>query len=124
MTLREAVSLAYKEINDMRAIGTPLGRCRLVKYNEYYDSVECSWDERMDESIGEILGGVRCNYKFDLLLEMVEFGQEFQVYSVGSVAIRVFFIDLETKELRIPVAIRLPINSTVLELKLTIKCKH
>lgn len=39
VTLRQAVSMAYEQIGDLSDIGVPLSRCRLVKYNEVYDSV-------------------------------------------------------------------------------------
>ena len=124
VTLREATVTAYEEIGDLQGIGIPFDRCRLVRYNEFYDSVECSWDDRIDEPICEILGGIRANYKFDLLLEIIGEGQEFQVYSPGSVSIKVFHIDIETKELQTPFTVRLPVSSTVLELKQTIRCKN
>ncbi len=122
VTLRQAISMAYEKFEDLPDIGVPLDRCRLVKYNELYDNVECSWDQRMDETVDEIFDGVRSSYKFDLLLEIVPEGQAFQVYAPGSLNVKILMIDVDARELRIPVSIRMPFSSTVHDLKLNIKC--
>lgn len=123
ITLRQATSMAYEKIGDLSDIGIPLDRCRLVKYNELYDNVECSWDHRLDETVDEVFDGVRASYKFDLLLEIVPEGQTFQVYAPGSLNVKVLLVDVDTKELNLPVNIRMPFSSTVNDLKLQIKCK-
>lgn len=117
MTLRQATSLAYERVGDLSDVAVPLHRCRLVKYNEFYDSVDCSWDDRLDESVSDILGGIRTAYKFDLLLEIVAEGQPFQVYTPGSVSIKVLLVDVDTAELRDPFTVRLSLSNTVLQLK-------
>lgn len=122
ITLRQAVSIAYEQIGDLSDIGVPLSRCRLVKYNELYDNVECSWDNRMEETVDDIFDGVRSSYKFDLLLEIVPEGQTFQIYAPGSLNAKVFMVDVDAKEqLYLPVSIRMPFSSTVQDLKLSIK---
>ena len=123
VTLRQAVSMAYEKIVDLPDIGVPLERCRLVKYNELYDNVECSWDQRIDETVEEIFDGVRSSYKFDLLLEIIPEGQVFQVYAPGSLSVKILMVDVDARELHIPVSIRMPFSSTVHDLKLNIKCK-
>jgi len=119
VTLREAISQAHGEIGDLQDV--PLERCRLVKYNEFYDSIDCSWDDRLDETIYDVFDGIRSSYKFDLLLEMIGEGQQFQQFTPGSLAVKVFFVDVDTKELRTPVTVRMPANSTVGDLKLSIR---
>lgn len=119
VTLREAVSQARTEIGDLHDV--PLERCRLVKYNEFYDSIDCSWDNRLDETIYDIFDGIRSSYKFDLLLEMIGEGQQFQEYTPGSLTVKVLFVDVDTKELRTPVTVRMPANSTVGDLKQNIQ---
>lgn len=122
LTLRQAIVMAYEKIEDLPNIGVPLERCRLVKYNELYDNVECSWDHRMDETVDEIFDGVRSSYKFDLLLEIVPEGQAFQVYAPGSLNVKVLLVDVDARELHTPVSIRMPFSSSVNDLKLNIKC--
>ena len=118
--------MAYEKIGDLQDLGIPLERCRLVKYNEFYDSIECSWDDRSDDSVSEILGGIRFSYKFDLLLEIIGEGQQFIVYNYtpDSVSIKIVYVDVDSKEWRTPVSIRLSNSSSVLDLKEAIKCKH
>ena len=98
-------------------------RCRLVKYNEFHDSIDCSWDDKLDEPVDEVFDGVRTAYKFDLLLEIIAEGQAFQVYAPGSLSLRVFLVDINARELNLPVAVRMPYSSTINELKESIKCK-
>jgi hypothetical protein len=123
VTLRQAVSMAYEQIGDLSDIGVPLSRCRLVKYNEVYDSVECSWDHRMDETVNDIFDGVKSSYKFDLLLEIIPEGQTFQVYAPGSLNAKIFMVDVDAREYHSPVSIRMPFSSSVQDLKLSMKCK-
>lgn len=123
VTLRQALSMAYEKIEDLPDVGVPIERCRLVKYNELYDSAECSWDHRIDETLDMIFDGFRSSYKFDLLLEIVPEGQTFQVYAPGSLNVKIFMVNIDTRELHTPVSIRMPFSSTVQDLKLNIKGK-
>lgn len=61
----------------------PLERCRLVKYEEFHDSLECSFEGQEDELISEVLGGVRSSYKFELLMEIRDEDKTFEVYKPG-----------------------------------------
>ena len=121
VTLRQAVSMAYEQIGDLSDIGVPLSRRWLVKYNEVYDSVKCSWDHRMGETVNYIFDGVKSSYKFDLLLEIIPEGQTFQVYS--SLNAKIFMVDVDAREYHSPVSIRMPFSSSVQDLKLSMKCK-
>lgn len=124
VSLRQATSIAYDKMEDLADIGVPLERCRLVKYNEVYDNVECSWDHRLDDAVDDIFDGARSSYKFDLLLEIVPQGQTFQVYAPGSISVKILMIDVNTRELHNPVSIRMPFSSSVHDLKLSIKSKN
>lgn len=73
----------------------PLERCRLVKYEEFHDSLECSFEGQEQEPIWEVLGGVRSSYKFDLLLEIREEGRQFEVYKPGG-EFQFFFCQVTT----------------------------
>jgi hypothetical protein len=61
----------------------PLDCCRIVKYDEYHDSLECSYEGHEEETMGYLLGGVKQAYNFDLLLETKYPDQEFQEYRPG-----------------------------------------
>ena len=56
---------------------------RLVKYDEFHDWIERSFDEKDDTPMGEVLGGVKSMYTFDLLLEIKQPQQKFQDYKPG-----------------------------------------
>jgi ubiquitin carboxyl-terminal hydrolase 47 len=57
--------------------------CRIVKYDEYQDSLECSFDNSDDVPMETLLNGVKQSYSFDLLLETRRPEQKFQEYKPG-----------------------------------------
>lgn len=57
--------------------------CRLVKYDEYLDSLEHSFEGEEEMPISTLLGGVKATYSFDLLLETRRPDQIFQPYKPG-----------------------------------------
>lgn len=61
----------------------PLECCRLIKYDDFNDSLESSFDANSEETMGELLGGVKSSYKFDLLLEIRKPHEQFQEYKPG-----------------------------------------
>lgn len=71
-----------------------LSCCRLVKYDEYLDSLERSFEGEEEQPISTLLGGVKSSYNFDLLLEIRRPDQVFQPYKPGGkrvvVGIRMF----------------------------------
>lgn len=56
---------------------------RLVRYNEFQDWVERSFDGEDETAFGNLLGGVKSMYTFDLLLEIKRPEQLFQEYKPG-----------------------------------------
>ena len=112
---------AYDQIGDLHDAQVAPERCRLVKYNEFYDTIDCSWDSRLDDTIDDVFEGIRSTYKFDLLLEMIGEGQQFQLYTPGSLSVKVLLVDVDTKELETPISVRMAANSTVGHLKENIK---
>ncbi len=56
---------------------------RLVKYDEFHDWIERSYDEQHDTPISQVLGAVKSMYTFDLLLEIKQPHQIFQEYKPG-----------------------------------------
>lgn len=61
----------------------PLDCCRLVKYDEFHDYLERSYEGEEDTPMGLLLGGVKSTYMFDLLLETRRPDQIFQCYKPG-----------------------------------------
>ncbi|MGH0167929.1 UNVERIFIED_CONTAM: hypothetical protein FKN15_077213 [Acipenser sinensis] len=66
-TLKEAVEIAYKLL-DLDGI-VALDCCRLVKYDEFHEYLERSYEGEEETPMGLLLGGVKSSYMFDLLLE-------------------------------------------------------
>lgn len=61
----------------------PLDCCRLVKYDEFHDYLERSYEGEEETPMGLLLGGVKSTYMFDLLLETRRPDQVFQCYKPG-----------------------------------------
>lgn len=57
--------------------------CRLVKYDEFHEYLERSYEGEEDTPMGLLLGGVKSSYMFDLLLETRKPEQVFQPYKPG-----------------------------------------
>ncbi|XP_053576238.1 ubiquitin carboxyl-terminal hydrolase 47 isoform X2 [Bombina bombina] len=114
-TLREAVEIAYKLMDLDGAV--PLDCCRLVKYDEFHDYLECSYEGEEDKAMGYLLGGVKSSYMFDLLLETKRPDQVFQSYKPGEVMVKVYVVDLKTDTIAAPLSIRAYLSQTVMEFK-------
>uniref|UniRef100_T1J5G5 Ubiquitin carboxyl-terminal hydrolase 47 n=1 Tax=Strigamia maritima TaxID=126957 RepID=T1J5G5_STRMM len=110
-TLAEATATAHK-IMALDGV-VSIDRCRLVKYDELHDSLECSFEDSDDVSMGELLGGAKSNYKFDLLLEIRPPDKPFQVYSPGGTTVKVFRIHLDKEEIDEPITVRGCLMDTV-----------
>lgn len=61
----------------------PLDCCRLVKYDEFHEYLERSYEGEEDTPMGLLLGGVKSSYMFDLLLETRRPEQTFLPYKPG-----------------------------------------
>ncbi|GIX86193.1 ubiquitin carboxyl-terminal hydrolase 47, partial [Caerostris extrusa] len=96
-TLAEATATAHT-IMGLEGI-VSLECCRLVKYDDFHDSLECSFDGCDDEPMGELLGGVKSSYKFELFLEIKKPHEKFQEYKPGGTTVKVHIVDLEKKKL-------------------------
>ncbi|XP_076350596.1 ubiquitin carboxyl-terminal hydrolase 47-like isoform X3 [Tachypleus tridentatus] len=114
-TLEETTATA-RSIMRLDAV-VPLDCCRLVKYDEFHDSLECSFDDTEDQTIGELLGGVKSTYKFDLLLETKKPHEEFQVYKPGGTTVKLYVVDVEAEEISAPVTLRSHLSQTVEEFR-------
>ncbi|XP_064628944.1 ubiquitin carboxyl-terminal hydrolase 47-like [Lineus longissimus] len=113
MMLPEATEQAYKQLG-MEGI-VPLDCCRLVKYDEFHNTLEKSFDDEEDNSIGVILGGVKSTYSFDLLLEIKQPEKKWQTYKQGGVTCRVHVVDVENDNILPPVNVRAYTTQTVAE---------
>ncbi|XP_078076997.1 ubiquitin carboxyl-terminal hydrolase 47 isoform X3 [Mustelus asterias] len=114
-TLQEAVEIAYKLMDLEEAI--PPDCCRLVKYDEFHDYLERSYEGEEDTPVGMLLGGVTSSYMFDLLLETRQPNQAFQPYKSGEVMVKVHVVDLKIETLIPPISVRAYLNQTVAEFK-------
>eukprot|EP00062_Callorhinchus_milii_P003935 gi/632941730/ref/XP_007886021.1/ PREDICTED: ubiquitin carboxyl-terminal hydrolase 47 isoform X5 [Callorhinchus milii] len=114
-TLQEAVEAAYK-IMDLEGV-LPVDCCRLVKYDEFHDYLERSYEREEDTPMGLLLGGVKSSYMFDLLLETRRPDQVFQPYKSGEVMVKVHVVDLKTETVAPPISVRAYLNQTVTEFK-------
>ncbi|KAL5010408.1 hypothetical protein ScPMuIL_012713 [Solemya velum] len=114
-TLAEATEVASKMFDLQKVVA--LDCCRLVKYDEYQDSLERSFENEMDVPMSKLLGGVKQSYSFDLLLETKRPDQVFQDYKPGGVTVKVFVADLDTDTIHDPVSVRAYHTQTVDEFK-------
>ncbi|XP_032079368.1 ubiquitin carboxyl-terminal hydrolase 47 isoform X4 [Thamnophis elegans] len=114
-TLKEAVETAYKIMDLEEAV--PLNCCRLVKYDEFHDYLERSYEGEDDTAMGILLGGVKSTYMFDLLLETRQPDQSFQCYKPGEVMVKVHVVDLKQDTVAPPISVRAYLNQTVTEFK-------
>uniref|UniRef100_A0A1W7RBZ2 Ubiquitin carboxyl-terminal hydrolase 47 n=1 Tax=Agkistrodon contortrix contortrix TaxID=8713 RepID=A0A1W7RBZ2_AGKCO len=114
-TLKEAVEMAYKIMDLEEAV--PLNCCRLVKYDEFHDYLERSYEGEDDTAMGILLGGVKSTYMFDLLLETRQPDQSFQCYKPGEVMVKVHVVDLKQDTVAPPISVRAYLNQTVTEFK-------
>ncbi|GBM25505.1 Ubiquitin carboxyl-terminal hydrolase 47 [Araneus ventricosus] len=115
-TLAEATATAHS-IMGLEGL-VPLECCRLVKYDDFHDSLECSFEGCDDEPMGELLGGVKSSYKFELFLEIKKPHEKFQEYKPGGYTIKAHIVDLEKEEVAIhPLTIRSHPSNTVQELE-------
>ncbi|XP_019911257.2 ubiquitin carboxyl-terminal hydrolase 47 isoform X3 [Esox lucius] len=114
-TLREATEMAYK-LMDINGV-VPMDCCRLVKYDEFHEYLERSYEGEEDTTMGQLLGGVKSSYMFDLLLETRRPEQVFQPYKPGEVMVKVYVLDLNTETIAPPVSLRAYLNQSVTEFK-------
>ncbi|KAF5918856.1 hypothetical protein HPG69_005896 [Diceros bicornis minor] len=114
-TLKEAVEMAYKMMDLEEVI--PMDCCRLVKYDEFHDYLERSYEGEEDTPMGLLLGGVKSTYMFDLLLETRKPDQVFQSYKPGEVMVKVHVVDLKAESVAAPITVRAYLNQTVTEFK-------
>ncbi|KAK1890620.1 Ubiquitin carboxyl-terminal hydrolase 47, partial [Dissostichus eleginoides] len=117
-TLREATEMAYKLMELDGAV--PLDCCRLVKYDEFHEYLERSYEGEEDTPMGMLLGGVKSSYMFDLLLEIRKPEQVFQPYKPGEVMVKVHVVDLKTENIATPISVRAYLNQSITEFKLLI----
>ncbi|KAK7500181.1 hypothetical protein BaRGS_00008728, partial [Batillaria attramentaria] len=114
-TLSEATAAVHK-LFELEGL-VDVSCCRLVKYDEYLDSLERSFEGEEDTCISTLLGGVKATYNFDLLLETRRPDQVFQPYKPGGVTVKVFVVDIQTETIHPPVSVRAYLVQTVEEFK-------
>lgn len=110
-TLKDAVSVAHKLFHLEEIL--PAEQCRIVKFDEYYDYIERSYDGEEDNPIGKVLNGVKQSYMFDLLLETRKHGERFKPYKPGGTTVKVHVVHLEKEKVDPYVNVRPLLSSTV-----------
>ncbi|KAM7428691.1 Ubiquitin carboxyl-terminal hydrolase 47 [Porites harrisoni] len=113
-TLNEAVAIAHKLFLLGKIL--PVEQCRIVKYDEYYDYIERSFDGEENDPMGKVLCGVKQSYMFDLLLETRKPHEKFSVYKHGGVTVKVHVVDLEREKVAPPINVRPLLSWTVKDL--------
>ncbi|XP_061169220.1 ubiquitin carboxyl-terminal hydrolase 47-like isoform X7 [Saccostrea echinata] len=115
-TLKEATEICSKLFCVDKSIS--LDCCRLVKFDEYQDTLECSFEDEDDTPMGLLLGGVKQAYNFDLLLETKRPEQVFQEYRPGGVTVKLYVADLQNDIIQEPpISVRAYHAQTVAEFK-------
>lgn len=115
-TLKEATEIAYKMFSLEDVVEADC--CRIVKYDEFQDSLECSFENEEETVMEKLLGGVKQSYSFDLLLETKKPDQKFQEYKPGGVTVKVYVVDM-SKDVIVepPSSVRAYLVQTVEEFK-------
>lgn len=113
-TLEDAVSVAHKLFFLDKVV--PIEQCRIVKYDEYYDFIERSFDGEENDPMGRVLCGVKQSYMFDLLLETIMPHERFLPYKSGGTTVKVHVVDLQHEKVAPPVNVRPLLNSTAKDL--------
>ncbi|XP_014476405.1 PREDICTED: ubiquitin carboxyl-terminal hydrolase 47 isoform X4 [Dinoponera quadriceps] len=112
----EATEQAYKKFGLENIVN--LDQCRLVSYDHNIDLIECSYDDREQESVASIWQN---QHGFDLLLEIRRKDQKFETFLPGGVATKVFVIDVAREEvIDGPINIRGLLSQSVKEYKQTV----
>ncbi|XP_064489986.1 ubiquitin carboxyl-terminal hydrolase 47-like isoform X2 [Ornithodoros turicata] len=114
-SLQETTETAHK-IMGLQGV-VPLECCRLVMYDDCAESLECSFEDCEDQPIGEILGGVKSTYQFDLLLEIRKPHETFQAYKPGGTTVKVYNVILEREDIGQATIVRGLKSQTVEEFK-------
>uniref|UniRef100_A0A8C3A865 Ubiquitin carboxyl-terminal hydrolase 47 n=1 Tax=Cyclopterus lumpus TaxID=8103 RepID=A0A8C3A865_CYCLU len=114
-TLKEATEMAYKMM-ELEGVAS-LDCCRLVKYDEFHEYLERSYEGEEDTPMGLLLGGIKSSYMFDLLLETRKPEQVFQPYKPGEVMVKVHVVDLKSETIATPISVRAYLNQTITEFK-------
>lgn len=114
-TLEEATQIAH-QIMGLEGV-VPLECCRLVMYDDCSESLECSLEEVAHQPMGQILGGVKSTYPFDLLLETRKPNETFQPYKIGGTTVKVHVVNVEANEIARAVVVRGLKTQTVEEFK-------
>lgn len=78
ITWAEAMEQAYKKFGLENVVN--LDQCRLVSYEHSIDLIECSYDDREQESVASIW---QDQHRYDLLLEIRRKDQKFETFLPG-----------------------------------------
>lgn len=103
-TMTETISFALDKFK--LDLLVPPECCRLVSYNCAQETIECSFEGREEDTIGDILNSVSLPIKTDWLLEIRNKDAEFIEYKPGGINIKVFAVNTEAEDIDGPVMVR------------------
>lgn len=114
-SIKEVLEDAYSRLK-VKSLA-PIDRCRLVAYDSPSDGIERSFEGLENDQIGDIMR--KLNNRLELMLEVREEGQEFEVYEVGGITLKVFELKWENKDVDIdgPFEVRAYEHKPISELK-------
>lgn len=87
-SLKEVLEDAYSRLK-VKSVA-PMGRCRLVAYDNSSDGIERSFDGMDNDQIGDIM--YKLQNRLELLLEVREDDREFEAYQAGGITTKVYQI--------------------------------
>lgn len=117
-SLKEILEDAHTRLK-MKSIA-PIERCRLVAYDNPSDSIERSFEGMEEDKIGDVM--YKLQNRLELMLEVREENQEFEIYHLGGITTKVYQIHLDGSSVDIdgPVEVRAYDQKPVSEFKLAI----
>ena len=104
LTIPEATKEAYKVLELKSCV--PIERCRLVRYDEYVETLDQSFDDPEGTTFGQAVGGVKTYYSFELFMEIRNEDQQFRIYNRGGISLKICVVDVTTKTSKEPVVMR------------------
>lgn len=121
-SLKEVLEDAYSRLKIKPQAS--IERCRLVAYDSPTDGIERSFEGLEKDQIGDIMR--KLNNRLELLLEVRDEDKEFEVYEVGGITLKVFFLSWENKVIDIdgPHDVRAYEHKPISELKSAIAKRH
>ncbi|KAJ1523753.1 hypothetical protein ONE63_001586 [Megalurothrips usitatus] len=114
-TLADAANIAHKlfHLDDI----VPLEQCRLVSYDSTNETMDLSFEDRESEPMSDIYGSIQNPLAQSLYLEIREQDAQFEPYRPGGVGIKVYRVNMKTREVDQPVEVRTQLTTSFGEMR-------